>query len=108
MPWFSAFSRRYFRALFAKPHQPTALILDNLHDLGAETDLRVIFEAGLGQVPRQCCVIVTSREGPPVAFARLQAGGQMVCIQADELKMKPSELAEMARLRAASRSQNHR
>ena len=95
----AAFSRRFFRALFASARQPTALVLDNLHELSADSDLRVILEAGLGQVPRQCCVVVTSREGPPVGLARFQASGQLVCIQADELKMKPQELAELASLR---------
>ena len=93
------FSRRFFRALFAHVPEPTAVVLDNLHELGAESDLRTILEAGLAQVPRQCCVIVTSRAPAPVSLARLQPSGQMVCLQADELTMSSAELAELARLR---------
>ena len=95
----AAFARRFFRAVFARAGEPMAIVIDNLRELPTDSDLRAILEAGLPQVPRQCCVIVTSRASPPVSLARLQASAQMVCLQADELKMAPAELAELARLR---------
>ena len=95
----AAFARRYFRALFADVAAPCALVLDNVHELPSESALRTILEAGLPQVPRQCCVIVTSRAPPPFSLSRLQPSGQMVCVTADELKISTDELAEMARLR---------
>ena len=95
----AAFSLRFFRTLFASADGPTALVLDNLHELDAESPLLQILAAGLPQVPRQSCVIVTSRVPPPVSFARLQASGQMVCAGADDLKITASELASMAALR---------
>jgi len=95
----AAFSRRFFRTLFASADGPIALVLDNLHELDAESPLLQILEAGLPQVPRQSCVIVTSRTPPPVSFTRLQASGQMVCAGADDLKLTASELAAMAALR---------
>ena len=101
----TAFARRFFRALFAGAQEPIALVLDNLHELSPASSLHAILEAGLSQVPRQCCVIVTSRAPPPVAFCRLQPGGQMVCLGADDLRMTESELTEMARLRGAPLAQ---
>lgn len=95
----AAFSRRFFRALFDGTDGPTALVLDDLHELGEESPLRQILEAGLPQVPRQSCVIVTSRSAPPVGLSRLSASGQMVCASADELKITSAELAAMAGLR---------
>jgi len=95
----AAFARRYFRALFSGTVGPTALVLDNLHALSADSPLRTILDAGLAQVPRQCCVIVTSRAPPPVSLARLQPGGQMVCMDADALRISGAELEELARLR---------
>lgn len=95
----AAFARRYFRALFADAVGPVAVVLDNLHPLSATSTLRTILEAGLTQVPRQCCVIVTSRAAAPLTLSRLQPGGQMVCLEAEDLKLTSSELAEMARLR---------
>ncbi|MEO8487859.1 MAG: AAA family ATPase, partial [Betaproteobacteria bacterium] len=52
----AAFSRRFFRTLFASADGPVALVLDNVHELEAESPLRQILEAGLPQVPRQSCV----------------------------------------------------
>ena len=95
----AGYSRRFFRAMFGHAPEPMAVVLDNLHELPPESDLRTVLEAGLPQVPRQCCVIVTSRAAPPVALARMQPGGQMVSLQADELRLAPAELAELARLR---------
>jgi LuxR family maltose regulon positive regulatory protein len=95
----AGFSRRFFRALFSRSVGLTALVLDNLHELSSESPLRTILEAGLPQVPRGCCVIVTSRAAPPVKLSRLQASDQMVFVAADELRITPGELAEMARLR---------
>ena len=95
----AAFARRYFRALFADATGPTALVLDDLHELSADSPLLAILEAGIAQLPRHCCLVVTSRTPPPVRLARLQPGGQMVCLGVEDLKIKPTELAEMARLR---------
>ena len=95
----TAFARRFFRALFSGADGPIALVLDNVHELSANSSLRAILEAGLPQVPRQCCVIVTSRTPAPVTLSRLQPGGQMVCLGADDLKITSTELAEIARLR---------
>jgi ATP/maltotriose-dependent transcriptional regulator MalT len=95
----AAFARRFFRALFAAAVGPVALVLDNLHALRADSPLRLILEAGLPQLPRQCCVIVTSREAPPPSLARLQTSGAMVCLGADDLRMNAAELGEMSALR---------
>lgn len=95
----AAFARRFFRALFAGVAGPTALVLDNLHELSADSPLLAILEAGLAQVPRRCCIVVTSRTPPPLSLARLLPGGQMVQLGADDLRITPPELAELARLR---------
>jgi ATP/maltotriose-dependent transcriptional regulator MalT/DNA-binding SARP family transcriptional activator len=95
----AGFARRYFRALFAGVVGPVALVLDNLHELKADSPLRTLLGAGLPQIPRQCCVIVTSREAPPPVLARLQVSGQMVCLGVDDLRMTATELGEMAHAR---------
>ena len=66
----AGFSRRFFRALFSSSVGLTALVLDNLHELSSESPLRTILEAGLSQVPRPCCVIVTSRAKPGSTMPR--------------------------------------
>jgi ATP/maltotriose-dependent transcriptional regulator MalT/DNA-binding SARP family transcriptional activator len=95
----AAFARRFFRELFAHAKAPLAVVLDNLHAVPADSPLHVAFEAGFAQVPKGCCVIVTSRNEPPVATARLRASGEMSVVGGEELRIAPAELAEMARLR---------
>ena len=97
----AAFARRFFRALFKEAAAPLAIAIDNLHELSETSPLRRILEAGLPEIPRQCCVIVTSRAPPPGGLLRLLPSGQMVCLSADHLRISLSELTEMARLRAS-------
>lgn len=95
----ASYSRKFFRQLFGSVGSPAALVLDNLNSLPADGPLRTALDAGLSQVPRHCCVIVTSRNEPPATLARMRAGGEMVCIGADDLRITPEELAEIARMR---------
>ncbi len=95
----AGFSRHFFRQLFVRPAVPAALVLDGLPPLPADSALRIAIEAGLAQVPRHCCILVTSRAEPPATLARLRAGGELVCIGADELRIQPGELAAIANLR---------
>ena len=74
----AAFARHFFRALFTGAVGPVALVLDNLHELVADSPLRSILEAGLLEVPRQCCIIVTSRAPPPASLSRLHGGSDGV------------------------------
>ena len=97
----AAFARRYFRSMFKGRPEPTAIVLDNLHELSSDSPLHRILEAGLPEIPRQCCVIVTSRASPPGALSRLLPSGQMVTLTADDLRIDDAELAEMAQLRGS-------
>jgi ATP/maltotriose-dependent transcriptional regulator MalT/DNA-binding SARP family transcriptional activator len=92
-------ARGFFRRLFAGVRAPFALVLDNLHAVPAESPLHGALEAGLGQVPKNCCVIVTSRNEPPASMARARVTGEMVSLGGDQLRLDAAELAEMARLR---------
>jgi ATP/maltotriose-dependent transcriptional regulator MalT/DNA-binding SARP family transcriptional activator len=94
-----SFARRFFRLLFARAKSPLALVLDNYHDVPVDAALHAALEAGLSQMPRDGCLIVTSREEPPAAFARLRAGGWLCVVGGEALRFTPQELAEMARLR---------
>jgi hypothetical protein len=79
------------RALRAGARQP--------HEVPAESALHTVLEAGLAQVPKNCCVIVASRNEPPASLARLRVTGEMVCVGGAELRLEPAELAEIARQR---------
>jgi LuxR family maltose regulon positive regulatory protein len=95
----ASLARRCFRRLFAGVRAPFALVLDNLHAVPAESPLHAALEAGLGQVPKNCCVIIASRNEPPASLARLRVTGEMVCVTGDQLRLDVDELAGIARLR---------
>ena len=95
----ASLARSFFRRLFARAKAPFALVLDNLHEVPAESALHAALEAGLGQVPKNCCVIVTSRNEPPASLARARVTGEMVCVGWEQLRLEPAELSGIAKLR---------
>ncbi len=101
-PDVASFSRKFFRQLFSRAKEPFALVLDNLHAVPLESPLHAVLDAAFGQVPKNCCVIVTSRGEPPASFARLRAAGEMACVGGDNLRVEPEELVEIARVRGQS------
>ncbi|WP_024302644.1 BTAD domain-containing putative transcriptional regulator [Pseudogulbenkiania sp. MAI-1] len=95
----ASFSRHFFRQLFARLSAPSALVLDGLPPLPTDGALRIALEAGLGEVPRHCCVVITSRSEPPASLARRRVSGELVYVGADELRLTSDELAAVASLR---------
>jgi ATP/maltotriose-dependent transcriptional regulator MalT/DNA-binding SARP family transcriptional activator len=95
----ASFSRRFFRQLFSRAKVPVALVLDNLHRIPPDAPLHAVLEAAFSQIPKHCCVVVTSRSEPPAAFARLRVTGEMVCVGAESLHFDAGELAEFAKVR---------
>jgi ATP/maltotriose-dependent transcriptional regulator MalT/DNA-binding SARP family transcriptional activator len=94
----ASFTRKFFRQLFASG-KPLALVLDNLQATPEDSPLHLALEAGLAQVPKGSCVIVTSRNDPPASLARLRAAGLMSCVPGKELALGPDEIVAIARLR---------
>ncbi|HEX7271271.1 MAG TPA: BTAD domain-containing putative transcriptional regulator [Casimicrobiaceae bacterium] len=94
----ASFSRKFFRQLFAGA-EPFALVLDNLQAIPADSGLNAVLESGLAQVPKGSCAIVTSRNEPPAALARLRAAGLVCCVGGKELSLDPEEIIAIARLR---------
>ena len=94
-----SFSRQFFRQLFAQAKAPVALVLDSLHRVPPESSLHAVLDAAFSQIPKHCCVLVTSRSEPPAALARLRVTGEMVCIGAENLHFDAAELAQFAKAR---------
>jgi ATP/maltotriose-dependent transcriptional regulator MalT/DNA-binding SARP family transcriptional activator len=95
----ASFSRKFFRQLLSRPQVGVALVLDNLHRIPPESPLHAVLEAAFSEVPKHCCVLVTSRSEPPAAFARLRVTGEMVCVGAESLHFDAGELVELAKVR---------
>ncbi|MBV9191464.1 MAG: NACHT domain-containing protein, partial [Betaproteobacteria bacterium] len=95
----AAFSRQFFRQLFAQAEAPIALVLDSLHRVAHESPLHAVLDAAFSQIPKHCCVLVTSRSEPPPSLARLRVTGEMACIGAENLYFDATELAQFAKAR---------
>jgi ATP/maltotriose-dependent transcriptional regulator MalT len=100
----AAFARNFFRQLFMHVKSPVVLVLDNLHEVSANSPLHAALEAGLAQVPGHCCVVIISRAEPPAALARMRLAGGMVHLGWEDLRIGPEEIAEIANLRGQSLS----
>ena len=94
-----AFARAFFRQLFARAGTPFVLVLDNMESVASGSALPAALEAGFSQVPKGCCVIVTSRAEPPAALARLRAAGLMCHITGTDLNVSPEEIVAIAAAR---------
>ena len=95
----ASFARKFFRQLFSSGAEPLMIVLDNLHAVAADGPLYAALEAGFTQVPKGCCVIVTSRVGPLASLAKLQVSGQMCHISGAELRVGPDDIVAIAALR---------
>jgi len=100
----ATFARRFFRQLFSRVKAPFALVLDGLQAVPAEGPLLTVLEAAIPQVPRQCCIIVTSRLDPPAALARYRVTGEMLCLGWDALRLDADELGHIAEARGQALS----
>jgi ATP/maltotriose-dependent transcriptional regulator MalT/DNA-binding SARP family transcriptional activator len=100
----AAFARNFFRQLFMHVKSPVVLVLDNLHEVSANSPLYAALEAGLAQVPGHCCVVIISRAEPPAALARMRLAGGMIHLSWEDLRLGPEEIAEIANLRGQSLS----
>lgn len=95
----SAFTRRYFRELFARLTPPFALVFDNYQEVPDQSRLHEVLREGLEEVPAGGCVIVVSRQNPPTSMARLRANQRMAVIEPDALKLTRIESDALVRLR---------
>jgi LuxR family maltose regulon positive regulatory protein len=98
----ASFARRFFRQLFARATPPFALVLDNLHAVPGDSAVHAALEAGCAEVPRNCCLVVTSRREPPAALAHLRAAGRMAHVSGADLVIAPGEVTAIAAARGQS------
>ena len=95
----SAFTRRYFRELFARLTPPFALVFDNYQEVPDQSRLHEVLREGLEEIPAGGCVIIISRRNPPTSMARLRANQRMEVIDPDALKLTRAESDALVKLR---------
>jgi DNA-binding SARP family transcriptional activator len=91
------FARGYFRELFGRLRPPFALVLDNYHEVPADSPLHQVLREGLGALPSRSGFIVISRGAPPPAVARWRSAGGVTTIAWDALRLTAPELGAVVR-----------
>ncbi len=99
LPGLAVFARRYFENVYARLKAPAVLVLDNYHLVAADSPLHAILGEAIAALPARINIIVLSRSPPPPALARLHANNLLAAIDVDALRLTPSEVTGIARLR---------
>jgi len=72
------------------------LILDDAHKIGTDSEGALLVADLIEALPANGHVLLSSRSGPPVALARLDAQHQVAWLGPNELRLSESEVAELA------------
>ncbi len=86
------FTRRFFRALYARLSPTAVLVFDNCNAVQADAPFNEILRDALTEVRKGVRLIMISRSDPPVTLARAHANGLIARLGWDELRLTPEEL----------------
>jgi DNA-binding SARP family transcriptional activator len=96
-PGLATFARGYFRELFGRLRAPFALVLDNYHEVPADSALHQVLREGLAALPPRCGFVVLSRGAPPSEVARWRSAGRISTIGWDALRLTAPEVDAVVR-----------
>ena len=95
----AVFARNWFRRFFERLRGVPLLVLDDYHQLGADSPVHAALREGLAEVPSGMAVIVTSRAEPPPLLTRLRTLENFTLLDRDALRLGADETAAVARQR---------
>lgn len=98
-----AFSRNFFRELFARLKTPACIVFDNYQDVGEAAMLDEVLAHALDELPEGITIIAMSRSALPAALARHDANGQVAHLDAAALALTAEEEAVVVKLTLGER-----
>jgi LuxR family transcriptional regulator, maltose regulon positive regulatory protein len=93
-----AFTRRYVQAFGQRLPRPFVLLFDNYHCLSEGAILHGVLAEMLAHLPAGIRCLITSRGEPPAELTRARVHGQLVTIEAEELRLTLPETAGLVEL----------
>ena len=93
-----AFTRHYFRELFARLSPGSMVVFDNYQDAGSDAVLHDIIQEAIEEVPQGYRLVFISREEPPCSFAKAGANGDVFNINSEHLAFTYEESMQTAEL----------
>ncbi|HEY5638222.1 MAG TPA: BTAD domain-containing putative transcriptional regulator [Burkholderiales bacterium] len=91
-----AFTRGFFRALFADLRTPFALVFDGYHELPVSSPLHEVVRDAVRELPPGGSFIVLSRSDPPATLARERANRALTVVDAAALVLTRDEAGRIA------------
>lgn len=101
LPAVDAFSHRFFRELFSRMAPGTVLVLDNVHEIPADSEFHRVVAIGSDEAPEGMSIVCASRLPPPPPFVKVSMAGRMAVIDWSELRLSPSEVRAIATSRTS-------
>jgi DNA-binding SARP family transcriptional activator len=91
-----AFTRLFFRAVFARVPERCMLVLDNYQELAVDASLHEVVRQAIAEVPPGSSVIGISRVEAPARFSQLVASGAMANLGWEALQLTVEEVRTIA------------
>jgi len=92
------FARSFFRQMFSLLPERWLLVLDNFHEIPAESPVLKLLAICLEELPIHCRAILLSRTPPPSLFARMRINGQLQILDPAALRFNRQEIAAIISL----------
>jgi DNA-binding SARP family transcriptional activator len=90
------FTRRYFRALFARLPPTAVVVFDNCHEVALSAPFHEILREALAEAREGITILMVSRADPPATLARAEANRLLGRISADDLRLTREEMRAIA------------
>ena len=103
----TAFTLRYFEALYERLKTPFVMVLDNYQTIPAGSVTHEIIRNALGAMPQGLNAFVVSRNSPPAVFSRLYANGRMRLVEYEDLRLTFTETRKVVALQAGRTRFSH-
>ena len=87
----AAFCRGFFGALYAELEAPFVVVLDNYHEISAQSQFHEVLSHAVAEMPPEGCMVVTSRSDPPASMVKLRASRQLGLMGWSDLQLKRRE-----------------
>lgn len=91
LPALSAFTQMYFESLFNLLNPPLYIVFDNYQDIPSSSFLHEILPYVFSNFPSGYYIAFLSRTDPPPEMSRLRAGGSMMLLRWNDLRLRCDE-----------------
>lgn len=92
----AGFARRFARDFFSRLSEGGVLVFDNYHEVSTSTDVGVVLEQFIAEVPASVSLILISRSAPPPMLASLLITDRLSVIGGDALRFTLEESRHLA------------